>query len=341
MLFFRLATLTPLALLILGNLRGGVWIVLALLAVTAVTWALDRLVRRAAVAMPAEAEFPAGDGLLSVLALGLLAGLALGVRAAGGDSGFSAGERLGLLIGWGLALGQIGHPAAHELIHRPARGLRGLGRALYAAVLMGHHASSHLRVHHPHVGTIDDPASPPAGLGFWRYAPRAWIGSFRAGWRAETALRARSTRPLRWWSHPYTAHLAGAAAALALAIALAGAGGAAALLLIAAHTHLQILLSDYIQHYGLRRRLLPDGRPEPVGPQHSWNAPHFWSSAMMLNAPRHSDHHVNPSRPYPALRLEADMPVLPRPVPVMAMAALVPPLWRKMMDRRAAKWQRG
>jgi alkane 1-monooxygenase len=77
-----------------------------------------------------------------------------------------------------------------------------------------------------------------------------------------------------------------------------------------------------------------------VGPQHSWNAPAWYSSAMMLNAPRHSDHHMRPSRAFPALKLTpGTMPMLPRSLPVMAVLALVPPLWRRVMDRRVARWQ--
>ncbi|HSG55886.1 MAG TPA: fatty acid desaturase, partial [Paracoccaceae bacterium] len=103
---------------------------------------------------------------------------------------------------------------------------------------------------------------------------------------------------------------------------------------------MQLLLSDYVQHYGLRRRTRADGRLEPVGPQHSWNAAPWFSAAVMLNAPRHSDHHLNPARPYPALRLDAaSMPVLPRSLPVMAMLALWPAAWRRVMDAKVALWQ--
>ena len=340
MFLFQFATLAPLVLLMLGNLLGGLWALAGVVMITVFTWAADHLMRRAADQSGNPDEFPTGNALAVTLALIMLAGLVLGVRAIAGDSGFGIATRMLLLIGWGLALGQIGHPTAHELIHRPARWMRALGRALYAAVLMGHHASSHLRVHHLHVGTGDDPASAPLGMGFWRYAPRAWAGSFMAGLRAETALRARSATALPVWSHPYLWHIAGAFLALLLAYALAGWGGFAALVGIATYAQLQILLSDYIQHYGLRRAVMADGRLEPVGPHHSWNAPQLWSSAMMLNAPRHSDHHANPARPYPGLRLENEMPVLPRAVPVMAVAALYPPLWRRMMDRRAQAWAR-
>ena len=61
---------------------------------------------------------------------------------------------------------------------------------------------------------------------------------------------------------------------------------------------------------------------------------------MTLNAPRHSDHHVTPARAYPALQLQAaTMPMLPHSLPVMAVLALVPPLWRRIMDPRAARWR--
>ena len=340
MFLFQFATLAPLLLLILGNLLGGIWALAGVLMITVFTWAADHLMRRAADASGSADEFPTGDALAVTLALALLAGLVLAIPAIAGESGFSVETRILLLIGWGLAFGQIGHPTAHELIHRPARWMRALGRALYTAVLMGHHASSHLRVHHRHVGTGDDPASAPLGMGFWRYASRAWAGSFMAGLHAETALRARAAIVPPVWTHPYIWHLSGALLALLLAHRLAGWRGIAALAGIAGYAQLQILLSDYIQHYGLRRAVMADGRLEPVGPHHSWNAPQLWSSAMMLNAPRHSDHHANPARPYPGLRLDSDMPVLPRAVPVMAVAALFPPLWRRMMDRRAQAWAR-
>ena len=111
--------------------------------------------------------------------------------------------------------------------------------------------------------------------------------------------------------------------------------GVVALLGLSLYAQMQLLLSDYVQHYGLHRRTGPDGRTEPVGPMHSWNAPHFWSSAMLLNAPRHSDHHIHPSRSYPSLELDhTRMPVLPHSLPVMAAMALVQPLWRRKMDPR-------
>jgi len=44
---------------------------------------------------------------------------------------------------------------------------------------------------------------------------------------------------------------------------------------------------NYIEHYGLRRRLLDSGRPEPVGPHHSWNSNHELGRIFLYELTRH------------------------------------------------------
>jgi alkane 1-monooxygenase len=271
--------------------------------------------------------------LLVTLGLLHLLVLPVAVWAAAGDSGLGPAARVGLALGAGLWIGQVAVPAAHELIHRGDRGRFLLGAAVYSSLLFGHHASAHRLVHHRHVATRDDPNTARAGEGFWRFFLRAWAGSFRAGLQAERALRGHGG--------PYAGYSVGAAAALALGFAAAGLAGVAVWTGIALHAVSQILLADYVQHYGLVRRLRPDGRPEPVGDRHSWNAPHRFTARMMLNAPRHSDHHAHPARPYPALGLpDAEAaPRLPHALPLCCVVALLPPLWRRMMAPHLARWQ--
>lgn len=332
---FALLSLTPALLLALGAVLGGAWIWAALLYITLLAFAIDRLVA----AMPdAKGEFPAGDGLLVVIALTQFALLPLALWA------LTTGALRGLdwlagFVAFGLWLGQIGNSAAHELIHRGGRVLFGLGRAMFIAILFGHHVSAHRLVHHPHVGTPADPNSPRRGQSYYGFAARAWVGSFRAGWQAETALRRRSGA--RGRAHPYALYLGGAALCLALAWWFFGLKGLAIYAGLALHAQSQMLLSDYVQHYGLRRRRLANGKTEPVGPQHSWNSGHWFTSGMMLNAPRHSDHHAHPARPFTQLRLPEDAPLLPAPLPAMAVVALLPPLWRRVMDPRADAVPRG
>lgn len=338
---FALATLLPLPLVALGVAQGGVWLWLAFLYMGVLTLLLDQLVPLTS-GTAEDAEFPAADRLLTLVAIAALGLLPLATWAIAGDSGLDAGEKVLLFFATGFWLGQVAHPAAHELIHRSGRGPFRLGAAYYAAILFGQHASAHRLVHHRAVATRDDPNTAREGESFYRFARRAWIGSFRAGARAETALRAAASRLDTSGLHtsrvhPYALYLTGSAAGLVLATLVAGLPGLLAWTGLALHAQSQILLSDYVQHYGLTRSRRPGGKLEPVGLAHSWNTAHWFTSALMLNAPRHSDHHVHPSRPFPALRLPDDAPRLPWPLPVACMLALVPRLWRRAMAPQLAR----
>lgn len=332
---FAAATLAPLPLLALGAATGGLWLWAALAYLWLFSLALDQLLPLIETDAPDGAEFPAADALLVALGFATLALPPLAIAGSTSPS-LSLAEKAALLFSTGLWLGQVAHPTAHELIHRGNRRLVLLGIAAYAWMLMGHHASSHRLVHHRHVATPLDPASAPKGRGFWRYLPRAAIGGFTEGLRAENALRARNAKGL----HPYMLYALISAIALTTALFLAGPTGAALWLVLAAHAQIQIHLSDYVQHYGLTRATGPDGKAEPVTARHSWNTAHWFTSALLLNAPRHSDHHSHPARPYPALRLPDDAPRLPWPLPLAATIALIPPLWRRLMKPHLARLSR-
>ncbi|MEI4472585.1 alkane 1-monooxygenase [Frigidibacter sp. MR17.24] len=338
---FAAATLAPAGLIALAALAGGGWVWAALGYMTALTYALDRLIAAFGEGGGAdgEAEFPAADALSVALAVVHPAVLALAIAGTCGATGLPGPARAGLFVAAGLWFGQVSNSNAHELIHRTRRGLYRLGVAVYVTLLHGQHASGHRLVHHRFVATPEDPATARAGEGFWAFLPRAWWGEFRGGWRAETALRARAAGRGRGL-HPYAVYLAGGAACLGLGLAAFGWGGVAAHLGFAAYAQAQLMLSDYVQHYGLQRARDDRGRWEPVGPAHSWDAPQAFSGLVMLHAPRHADHHLHPGRPYPALRItRGATPMLPRSLPLMATLALVPPAWRRVMDPRLARWQ--
>ena len=329
---FALVPFIPVGLLAAACLLGGVWSVLALISMTAWVIGWDRVLPKRTDTQQATSGTHGISVSLAVahFALALLGVWALVHRLDGLPAVLTA-------IALGLFFGQVSNSNAHELIHRADRASRRLGIAVYATLLFGHHASAHPKVHHVHVATPNDPNSAPLGMSFYRFWPRAWFGSFHAGLRAENALRARKTGA--HGLHPYAGYIIGAGLTLATAAALGGWFGMAIWLALASYAQAQLLLSDYVQHYGLRRA--PDGQGgwRPAGPEHSWNAPHWYSAALMLNAPRHSDHHQNLARAYPELRMTTgQMPMLPYSLPVMGAIALVPPLWRRIMDRRARQW---
>ncbi|MFC2968958.1 alkane 1-monooxygenase [Acidimangrovimonas pyrenivorans] len=339
MTLFAVVTLLPLPLLLAGATLGGLWALAALLYITVIAFLLDQFIDLADDGeLPEGAEFPAADRLSVALAVAHFGLLALGVWAVSGGTGIGWGARLACFFAFGLFFGQVSNSNAHELIHRADKRLFRLGMWVYISLLFGHHTSAHRHIHHRYVATPDDPNSAEAGESFYAFLPRAWTGSFIAGYEMERALRQRLGRK---GLHPYLLYLGGAALII-LAVALVfGLPGLIAYLALAGYAQVQLLLSDYAQHYGLSRARRPGGKPEPVGPGHSWNAPHWFTSALMLNAPRHSAHHAHPGRPYPALDLPAGgaAPMLPYSLPAMATIALCPPLWRRIMDRRLARWQ--
>lgn len=327
---FATASLLPAACLLAGVFLGGLWPLAALVSMTALVIVMDRFGPgfEAHASMAKRLPWAVGSAHFVILPTT--------VWALGGDV-LDVGQKLSLGIAMGLYAGQVSNACAHELIHRSDRVSRWLGTAMYCSLLNGQHVSAHLLVHHVHAGTSKDPSSAPVGRGFYRFAVRAARAEFIDGWRSETL---RQTR-LRSRLHPYVVYLGGAALSLVLATILGGWTGCFAFMAIALHAQMQLLLSDYVQHYGLRRRIDADGKPEPMGPAHSWNAPQAYSAALMMNAPRHSDHHMRPARRFVDLKLEpADMPVLPRSMPVMAAVALIPPLWRHVMDPQVAAWAR-
>ncbi|MCA0872047.1 alkane 1-monooxygenase [Seohaeicola saemankumensis] len=338
MFWFVVASLMPAALLAAAFAAGGVWPALALGYTTVVVALTDKFGTGHLPVRDEAAVLRAADRLSVVLALAHFGLLAWGLWAICAAEWLGLGQSVLAALALGLFMGQVSHPNAHELIHRPSRGLRMLGAGIYVSLLFGHHVSAHLRVHHVAVATPEDPNSAPKGQSFYRFWPRAWIGSFRAGLAAESAAMRRRQRPAPVWRHPYVMWCAGAVLCLCAAYGVAGGRGVAVYVALAGYAQAQLLMADYVQHYGLRRQRRADGRREPAGAQHSWNARPWYSSAMMLNAPRHSDHHLNPMRAYPALRLDPDMPVLPYAMPVMAVLALAPPVWRRVMDPRVARW---
>ncbi|GHC45051.1 alkane 1-monooxygenase [Neogemmobacter tilapiae] len=332
-LAFALAALLPAGLILWGSLSGGWVAVLALIYMTGFALLLDQMVPFVAENAPEGSEFPAANGLLVALGLAHLVCVPLSVWAIAGESGLSTGAKVALFFGCSLWMGQVSNAVGHELIHRGNRWLFRLGALIFATHLFGHHASAHRLVHHIHAASAADPNSARRGEGFYRFYLRAWHGSFVQGFQAEAA-RGRAVHPYVWY---------GLASALSLMAGYVLAGWAGVLVWsgLALHAQAQLLLSDYVQHYGLQRRMRADGRLEPVGVAHSWNAPHWFSGAFMLNAPRHSDHHAHPSRPYPALRLPAgdEAPMLPLPLPFCCTVALSPRLWRRMIHPHLKRWQ--
>ena len=250
-------------------------------------------------------------------------------------------EKIGLFFGVGVISGTIGINYSHELMHQKNKLERHMADALLGMVLYSHYRSEHLLVHHRYIGTPRDPVTARMGESFYRFYPRVLRASFLSALSAEKAMLDRKDLPASDLSNPFWKYTAIQGAFLALALILGGWSGLGLFLLQAGVAIWQLELVNYIEHYGLTRKHLGEGKYEHVQPRHSWNAAHKASNWLLINLQRHSDHHYKPDRRFPILQnyTEADAPQLPFGYPIMTMAAMVPPLFRRVMHPRVSKWR--
>lgn len=251
-----------------------------------------------------------------------------------------AATLVGLVFASGL-LGGLGINVGHELMHRKGKPERALAEVLLASVGYTHFCVEHVLGHHKHVATPDDPASARKGEGIGPFLLRSIVGGVRSFWQLEGARVRKLSIPfgLRDRRLRYPLVLALLAAAIGLGL------GPVALAVFLGQCAVAILLLEtinYLEHYGLARRRVSAAAYERVEPAHSWSSAHRLTSFYLFLLPRHADHHAQASRPYFALRHIEDSPQLPAGYATMLLCALVPPLWRRVMDPRVDAWnQRG
>jgi alkane 1-monooxygenase len=249
----------------------------------------------------------------------------------------SGWEKVGLALGAGVYACTFGINVAHELIHARSRFDRGVGGLMCAILLAGSFKVEHIRGHHRDVATDADPSSAPLGRSLYAHLPRAVVGNAVKGWVLESARLRR--RGLPWWRHELLGWALVSGGMLALAGWTAGPWGALFVVVQGVLARVNLEIINYVEHYGLRRNKRPSGRYEPVGSAHSWSSEHPVSRIVLLNLPRHADHHAIASRPWVVLQHRPDAPMLPASYPAMFLLAMVPPVWRRVMDPRVQALQ--
>ncbi|MEO6365463.1 MAG: alkane 1-monooxygenase [Luteimonas sp.] len=255
-------------------------------------------------------------------------------------AGFSVLGMAGWCLSQGIVGGVLAINVAHELIHKDTRLERAAGGMLLASV--GYHGFKieHVRGHHVHVSTPADASSARFGQSVWHFLPRALLRNTANAWRLE--LQRLSRIGLPWW-HARNEMLGWSALWLVLAVAFTYSLGWTGLAFFVAQGFFAacaLEIVNYIEHYGLERRLGPDGRFERTTHLHSWNSDYALSNLFLFHLQRHSDHHEAPRRRYQALRHHADSPQLPGGYAAMLVLALFPPLWFRLVDPRIEAFRR-
>lgn len=284
-----------------------------------------------------------GERFYKVMTLGWVAAYAVllvwgGVVLASGY--FNVWGSMGWVVSIGI-VGGLGINVAHELIHKDDKLETRAGGFLLAMVSYAGFKVEHLRGHHVHVSTPGDASSSRYNQSLYNFLPQAYLRNFLNAWSLEAQRLERKghsafswRNELIWWYSISALTLTGFTVAF-------GALGAAYFIgqSFFAFTLLEIV--NYLEHYGLHRRMLENGRYERTTPEHSWNSNYFLTNVFLFHLQRHSDHHAFAKRRYQVLRHHEIAPQLPAGYAAMVVLALFPPLWKKVMNPRVEAYYEG
>jgi len=329
---------------LLAVINGGWWILLIPLYSTGVTTLIDRFVGLSSENLDPDADDSElfWHKLVTWVWVPIQVCIVLGsLVAVFWFDHLSVAESIFLLLATGAVSGGVGITYAHELIHQKNKHERLMGDILLATVLYGHFRTEHILVHHRYVGTPRDAVTARYNESIYHFMPRAMLGSFKSAWHIEAERQIRRGNKTGDWSNPFWRYGAGAAIMLFLAAAIGGWGGIGLFILQAMVAILYLEIIDYVEHYGLVRKHLGDGKYENTAPRHSWNANHKFTNWLLINLQRHSDHHYKPDRRFALLQTydETEAPQLPYGYPVMAAIACNPRAFRRMMNPKVKKWR--
>ena len=229
----------------------------------------------------------------------------------------------------------------HELVHRRSTWERRLGEFLLSSASYPQYATEHVYIHHANVGTPHDVGSAPKGQSFWHYFPREVASNLTNSWKVAGDRLARRRLPVWHYSNPFWRYGIALGFWYGLVFWMGGIWAVLVFAFLGLCCVFSMKISNYFQHYGLRRVRLPNGRWEKVLPRHSWSADWKFSNWMFFNMQRHADHHAVASRHYPLLQVWGpdESPELPGTYGDMMNIVLRPKRWFAKMDPLVDQWR--
>lgn len=280
--------------------------------------ALEGAVLRAAIALP----------LVYIATLVLALGLLL--RTVGAEPLTSSA-----LVGWTLSVWvtlTFATCVAHELLHRRAALDRRFGHVLAGVAGYAVLGYEHVRHHHRR-GDTRAAEWPRITESVWQFAWR------RAGLIAKEALGPRGAAVAGPARSPTTIGLRmGLLATATAATAFTWAQGWQGLLVYGSAITLvwfAMQLVTYLQHWGLGDDSIADARQREA----AWEDDCRFQSWVTLGLSLHQAHHRDGARPFHALSVTPDSPQPPAGYVLLMVAALCPPLWRRVMLPALAYWK--
>jgi len=246
--------------------------------------------------------------------------------------------QVGYVMSMGVVGGIIAINVGHELIHKSTQLEKVTGGLLYSLVSYAGFVVEHVYGHHVHVSTPEDASSSRYKQSLYNFLPKAYVGNFTNAWKIQKkrlnkkGLGLLSAKNELIW---YNLASVGAACLMGLFFTLLGSEFLLGVGFFLAQSFIAITLLEiinYIEHYGLHREKLSNGKYQRVNIEHSWNSNYLLTNMFLFQLQRHSDHHAFAARRYQVLRHHEQSPQLPFGYATMFVVAMIPPLWMAIMN---------
>ena len=230
----------------------------------------------------------------------------------------------------GVTAGVFGMLCAHELAHSRRRFDRLVALAMLTGTSNRQFRIAHIFGHHRRAATEQDAATARLGENFYAFLARTLPGQWKEAWEFER----RRCRGLTFLRNRACQDVVVTVLVYAAVVKAFGIPGFFFFLIENSVAIVVLELFNYIAHYGLIRAegcgaLYPDIC--------SWNSSSELANLLIFNMGRHSDHHRRPTASYQSLSGLSGAPELPFGYAGSILLALIPPLWRHVMDPRVMR----
>ena len=244
----------------------------------------------------------------------------------------SAYEIIGIILSASIVMATNGINVGHELGHRKSLFSRTCSKLLYLPCQYMHFFIEHNYGHHINVATPDDPATAKYKQNLYSFWISSVIKTYLSAWRIQLKLLRVSKQSFISLKNDMIFYTLFQISFLIFIYLNYGLIITIYSVLMSVVSFLFLETINYVEHYGLLRKIKSNGKYERVKPHHSWNSNHTIGRITLYELTRHSDHHFKSSKKYQILESIEDSPQLPYGYPTSILISFFPPLWFRIMN---------
>ena len=223
----------------------------------------------------------------------------------------SISEIIGIILSASIVMATNGINVGHELGHRKSLFSRTCSKLLYLPCQYMHFFIEHNFGHHINVATPNDPATAKYKQNLYSF----WISSvtktYISAWKIQLKLLRVSKLSFISIKNDMIFYTLFQVSFLIFIYLNYGLIITIYSVFMSVVSFLFLETINYVEHYGLLRKINSNGRYERVKPHHSWNSNHTIGRITLYELTRHSDHHFKSSKKYQVLESIEDSPQLP------------------------------